>query len=335
MKYLFLFILLSAIGFNSAAQFAPSAGQIGTTAIHKDSSIFVAWATGCTIIRGYQDISNTGLGYASAGDSSMALGVAGSNGVVSLGDGGYAIITIDNPIKNGISWDFAVFENSFSDTYLELSFVEVSSDGINFFRFPATSNTQDTVQVGSFDTLDATQINNFAGKYRGLYGTPFDLQELVGQSGLDVNNITHVKIVDVVGSLQNAYASYDQNNNKINDPWSTPFASSGFDLDALGVINQVVAGIEEDFAVSSKLTVFPNPIKNRATIQYYLDKKSDANISIVDVTGKNVYLLQQENNKPGWQQITITDLCIKNGIYFLKIETTNGMVVQKIIIANE
>lgn len=34
------------------AQFAPATGFDGTTAIHADSSAFVAWATGCTVERG-------------------------------------------------------------------------------------------------------------------------------------------------------------------------------------------------------------------------------------------------------------------------------------------
>jgi hypothetical protein len=333
MRYFVLFILIHLIGFSSFAQFAPPVGQIGTTAIHADSSIFVAWAQGCTVIRGYQDISNTVLGYATVGDSSMALGIAGSNGVVSLGDGGSAIVTFANPIKNGAGDDFAVFENSFNDTFLELAFVEVSSDGIHFYRFQATSNTQDTVQLWNLAVMDATKINNLAGKYRALYGTPFDLQELAGQSGLDVNNITHVKIIDVVGSIQNMYATYDKNNHKINDPWPTSFASSGFDLDAVGVINQVTTAINEFNLSALKLSVFPNPLQDRAIIQYYLDKNSDVNITITDVAGEFVYTNQKNNQLQGLQSVTIANFNLNSGIYLLKVETNNAIAVQKLIIS--
>ena len=137
----------------AVAQFAPSVGQMGTTAIHADSSIFIDWASGCTIIRGNQDISSPSLGITTVGDNSCAIGKAGQNGVVSLGDGGEAILTFNSPIINGIGFDFAVFENSFSDLFLELAFVEVSSDGINFFGFPATSLTQDTLQIDGYGFL--------------------------------------------------------------------------------------------------------------------------------------------------------------------------------------
>ncbi|MCK9205029.1 MAG: T9SS type A sorting domain-containing protein [Bacteroidales bacterium] len=334
MRKIILFLILGNCATVANAQFAPPAGQPGSTAIYKDSSFIVSWASGCTIIRGYQDISNPSLGYASYGDSTMALGKAGENGLVSLGDGGSAILTFTNPIKNGSGWDFAVFENSFSDTFLELAFVEVSSDGINYFRFPATSNTQDTSQVDGFGIVDATKINNLAGKYRALYGTPFDLQELTGQSGLDVNNITHIKIIDVVGCIQNAYACYDQYGHKINDPWNTPFASSGFDLDAVGVINQVT-GINELFAAKAKLSVFPNPVKDKAVIQFFLDKSSDVIIEIIDITGKSVYMEKKSNYIQGWQTVEISGINANNGLYFLKLETQNGIAVQKIIISNE
>ncbi len=326
--------------FNSAydvpATFAPPAGQVGSTAIQADSSVFVSWANGSTVTRGYQDISNTSLGYATVGEDSMALGKAGSNGVISLGDGGSAILTFIHPIKNGTGPDFAVFENSFSDTFLELAFVEVSSDGTNYYRFPATSYSYNSVQVGLAGSVDATKINNLAGKYRALYGTPFDLQELASQSGLNVDSITHIKIIDVVGSIQNAYATRDQYGNKINDPWSTPFASSGFDLDAVGVINQrtdVTTAINELSSVSIKLNVFPNPLQDRAIVQYYLNINSNVLISITDITGNTVYQNQKNNQSQGWQSITISDLNLNNGIYFLKVESNNGNEVQKIIIS--
>ncbi|MEO8761868.1 MAG: T9SS C-terminal target domain-containing protein, partial [Bacteroidia bacterium] len=131
MRFLFLACFISHI---AIAQFAPPKGQAGSTAMYKDSIAFVAWATTCKITRGLQDISNTSSGYTTVGDSLSPIGIADGN-VISLGDGGVVICTFQNEIYNGAGYDFAVFENSFDGNYLELAFVEVSSDGINFFRF--------------------------------------------------------------------------------------------------------------------------------------------------------------------------------------------------------
>jgi hypothetical protein len=195
-----LSVFICFISHVAFAQFAPPEGQAGSTAMYKDSTAFTAWTTSCTVVRGLQNISNSTLGYATVGDSTSPLNIADGN-VVSLGDGGYAVCSFQNPIYNGPGYDFAVFENSFDGNYLEFGFVEVSSDGVNFFRFPATSNTQDTLQTGGFGDSDATKVNNLAGKYKAQYGTPFNLDDLQGISGLDINHITRVKIIDVVGSI--------------------------------------------------------------------------------------------------------------------------------------
>jgi hypothetical protein len=320
--YKLSFFLALIISNNLLAQFAGPVGTIGTTAIFKDSSIFVAWANECNVTRGFQDISNTSLGFASVGNSSMALGQAGANGVVSLGDGGSAILTFQNPISNGTGFDFAIFENSFNDVFLELAFVEVSSDGVNYIRFPATSNAQTTTQIGPFDnTGDATKLNNLAGKYRAQYGTPFDLQELTGNPLLNINAITHIKIIDVVGSINPLYATYDINNNPINDPFPTAFASSGFDLDAVGVIHQQTTLVNEQPISAFNFQVFPNPVAHNQQLNIQCEEKINA-IFIYNCQGEIFYQ---------GRETTPLNIQLKQGVYLLKIETDKGTVIKKII----
>lgn len=322
-----LIIFLCLFTFNYIAQFAPAAGQSGTSAIYKDSSIIVSWATSCKLARGWQDISNTNMGRTSVGDSSSAIGHADGINVVSLGDGGSAILSFQVPIKDGSGPDFCVFENSFNNGFLELAFVEVSSDGINFFRFPATSNTPTLTQIGPFDTNgDARKLNNLAGKYVANYGTPFDLQELQGIFGLNVNNITHVKIIDVVGNISSPYATYDQNNNAVNDPWPTAFASGGFDLDAVGVINQQPVGIKENFSDLNFLQIWPTPFTDKIFINSGNEQIS--NLLIVNQTGKIIL-----NIAPSGFLININTNNFLPGIYYLiaEITGTNKRVTKKII----
>lgn len=232
-----------AVNVAHAGIYAPAAGNAGSTAIAKDDARFVEWASGAELVRGPVDISATTPTLASYGTVDDALG--NNSGLVSLGDGGMITLTFDNAIQNGDGFDFAIFENGFSDTFLELGFVEVSSDGSNFFRFDAVSQTQTDTQIGGFGAVDCTDLYNFAGKYRANYGTPFDLSELDGTVGLDVNNIGYVRIIDVVGSIDDAYCSYDSQGNKVNDPYKTGFPSGGFDLDAVGVLNVIAVAVPE------------------------------------------------------------------------------------------
>ncbi len=304
-------------------QYAPQVGLPGSTAISATSGQFVAWATQCTVQRGLKNIALPDSGYASLGDSSLALGPADDN-VVSLGDSGVATLTFAYPIIDGPGADFAVFENGFADGtntalgFLELGFVEVSSDGINYFRFPATSLTQDTEQIGNGDYLDASNLNNLAGKYLAMYGTPFDLQELSGTPGLDINNVTHVRIVDVVGSI-GAHASHDSAGRVINDPYPTPFASCGFDLDAVGVINESAAASVVSISDNVSIKTYPNPSIDRVFISVDGRLQAGLNAHLSTLTGSALQDVVLSQN--------VSSMDIRQypaGMYYLTISDANG-----------
>ena len=163
-------------------------------------------------------------------------GLGATNGVVSLGDGGSIVLTFPVPIPDGAGPDFAVYENAFADTFLEVAFVDVSSDGTNFFRFP--THCLETNWIDTYCATNATDpaaYGGLAGKHVQGVGTPFDLRLLAGTPGLDVNRITHVRIVDVKGDGTNP----DSYGNPIYDPMPT-YGSGGFDLDAVGMLNPLI-----------------------------------------------------------------------------------------------
>ncbi len=260
MKHLLAFVALTLAGpaaeaGTSPGPYPPAAGQPGSDAIAASDPRFKGWATSVVnLTRGWDDVADP-FAAVTYGGSSSALGpadllnpqsqpgwgTAGPFPVVSLGDGGSITLAFATPIADGAGPDLAVFENGLNDAFLELAFVEVSSDGIHFFRFPAISCTQVDTQVSSEGALNPRNLKNLAGKYRGTFGTPFDLGELASVSPLlNVNAVTRVRIVDVVGTLQNGFASLDSTGRKINDPYPTPYETGGFDLDAVGVLNQAV-----------------------------------------------------------------------------------------------
>ncbi|WP_051313013.1 DUF4465 domain-containing protein [Sporocytophaga myxococcoides] len=312
-------------------QFSGKPGSAGNTAIHKDSELFKIWASGGVISRGFQDISNHDLGKASTGELTGAYGRAGT-GLVSLGDSGYATLTFDMPIINGVGPDFAVFEYSFAQEFKELAFVEVSSDGEHFFRFPATSYTDPVThqidQAGTNAYLRENLLNNLAGKYNGEYGTPFDLDELKDLDGLDIYAVTYVRVVDVVGSINPFYASKDAEGRNVNDPWPTPFASSGFDLDAVGVINTgVPAGISN--AEENRINVYPNPSQKNQFINVTLNVSVDQeyDVQVYDFAGQLV-----KSQKSDSQKFTISTEGFTAGIYVVKVIEEGEVITRKFVV---
>lgn len=307
------------LGQTVKAQFDPAAGSLGSKAIHQDSSAIVDWATQCSITRGPMDFSDNTLGDASIGREKEAFGKA-DDFVVSLGDGGNAIITIDGSLYNGVGPDFAVFENAFDDNFLELAFVEVSSDGQNYVRFPAVSLTQTKTQIGGFDYLEPTDLNNFAGKYRKEYGVPFDLEELKDSSDVDIDKITHIKIVDVVGSIDTTRMhSKDSKGNVVNDPWPTPYESSGFDLDAVGFIHMRGNSIHEAENTGAFAYVAQQSI-------YTSGNLSTGTLSIFSLNGS---LLA---NEPIEADQAFKSAPLLPGVYLVRFSGENFQTSQKVVV---
>lgn len=307
------------------AQFAPAQDKPGTTAMHADSSAFVAWATGVEVERGPMNIADPSAGMASFGpDLTVALGrPGGTMDVVSLGDGGTATLTFASPIYNGPGPDFAVFENGFANAVnpetwaLELGFVEVSSDGENFFRFPAVTYVQTEEQLGNAGSINPAQLHNFASKYGAFYGTPFDLDEVEDNALLDKNKITHVRIVDVVGNIDPEYATHDSQGHIVNDPWPTPFASSGFDLDAVGVIHDLAHfDVPENELMA--IALYPNPVSDRLTVEV-------EGLQIVEVYN----LMGQCIMSTATPVIDFSEL--NQGVYFVRVKADGKTVTKRVV----
>ena len=223
----------TAVGIPDAgiAGFVGPAGE-GITANMDNSNyvnpVFVGWATG---VADYQP-SPTRLG-ARWQNTAQTLGpVTGDVGhIASLGDlsaadlaayrtdpvnapvkPGSITLSFDLPIFNGSGADFAVFENAFASDYdipatggviggmfAELAYVEVSTDGFTFARFPSIYlNTAENLNLQfnadgnptnyAYGTQDPAYMFNIAGKqgngYGISWGTPFDLTTLVDYSAI-------------------------------------------------------------------------------------------------------------------------------------------------------
>lgn len=297
-------------------------GSEGCQAIFCQDPAILGWATNCQITRGLQDITTEGL-WASYGTESDAVGASTTSTtehVVSLGDNGVAILTFDQPIQNGEGYDFAVFENALNDTFLELAFVEVSSDGINYVRFPAVSNTQIEEQITNAGSVNACDLHNLAGKYRVGWGVPFDLEELADSAQIDINNITHVKVIDVIGTIDPEYASRDSRNHIINDPYPTNFASCGFDLSGVCILNGWTPGQASVAEYESQsIGVYPNPCISTLTVE------SVANELVQLFNAQGALVMSQKANG---EQTTLNVNSLPNGIYFVQCGGKSAKVMK-------
>lgn len=281
-------------GMDDSFPFAPAAGQAGSKAIARTDPGIVGWATGYTQ-----------LSYGAAVDDiwktpEKALGPASGTvfDILSLGRGGSVTLTFSQAITNGAGPDFAVFENSVSDTFLELAWVEVSTDGVHFVRFPNFSFTLNP--VGGFGNVDPTYVHGYGCKYRVGYGTPFDLSELAAAyaailagtdhfsavyeqaflsnyAHLDLNAIHYVRLIDIAGD---GFA-LDAEGAPIYDPYPTT-GSAGFDLEAVGVLHQLVP---TGLAQTIDFPAFPHQVLSDGGLALAASATSGLAVSYVVVEG--------------------------------------------------
>jgi len=231
------------------------AGPYDNVGVSKDDPAITHWAA--TVI----DYRPAPAVAASFVNQANALGPA--NGlVVSLGDlnaqqlsenmlPGSITLALGAPIMNGPTWDLLVFENAGAlfpppFVFAELAYVEASTNGVDFVRFPSVSlnvepgqgvpgDTEINATFGrAFAGINATNVNNLAGIHPSNLGTPFNLDDLTTaplvQSGIvDLNDIRFIRLVDIPGNG----AFLDSQGRPILDAWVTS-GSGGLDLDAVG-----------------------------------------------------------------------------------------------------
>jgi hypothetical protein len=200
-----------------------------------------------------------GAGAGSYNDPGKALGApkgaggsSGSVDVVSLGAGGSLTLGFDAPLMDGPGADFMVFENPFFmghglDCFAEVFFVEVSSDGQNFARFPASyvgpqsSGPFSVAPIGSWSGLGgATPVYAHGVLYPGIDprdaaragGDAFDLSDLredplVKAGKVLLYRITQIRFVDIIDGTQR-----DVQNRLIRDP-----SHGSADIDGVAVLH--------------------------------------------------------------------------------------------------
>ncbi|MFZ4634889.1 MAG: T9SS type A sorting domain-containing protein, partial [Saprospiraceae bacterium] len=80
------------------------------------------------------------------------------------------------------------------------------------------------------------------------------------------------------------------------------------------------------------VVVFPNPATNLAYADVYLRDQADLRLSVVDALGRMVYQQQTGLLPTGDYRFEMPMQNQAKGIYFVKVETANGMVVKRLII---
>jgi plastocyanin len=176
-------------------------------------------------------------------------------------------------------------------------------------------------------------------------GTTFTPAEITIQPGDEV--------VFNLGSMHNAievsFDTYSSNGNTSNGGFSVPFGGGTVSFPTAGTYYYVcephaefgmkgIIHVETISKVNSttadtRLTVFPNPASEYFSVNYLLQNKGKVEIMLVDIAGNDVLnILNDVQNEGNHSLINNLNSDVAAGIYFVRINTDEGVLTKKLII---
>ncbi len=109
------------------------------------------------------------------------------------------------------------------------------------------------------------------------------------------------------------------------------FSTGGIDT-TTQTIKILATGVADINNISS-LVMYPNPAQNELNIEFVLDKKAPVSVQIIDISGRIVKEVMNENLSTGNNNININLNEVKNGFYFVRMSSMNGTKVSRLMIA--
>ncbi|MBL0330585.1 MAG: T9SS type A sorting domain-containing protein [Bacteroidetes bacterium] len=91
-------------------------------------------------------------------------------------------------------------------------------------------------------------------------------------------------------------------------------------------------GIEEAVNSIQNTQLFPNPSNQNSTLIFTLRESSQVMVSLLDITGKKVMEIANEDMQKGNQKININTSKLSAGIYICKIQSNTGKRLIKLVV---
>ncbi len=80
------------------------------------------------------------------------------------------------------------------------------------------------------------------------------------------------------------------------------------------------------------LKCYPNPVRNTAIIKYYLSKAEDVELSVFDLSGRKIRILQSSRKPQGVNTYRLNTSSLASGIYFIQLKAGNINEVNRILV---
>jgi hypothetical protein len=113
----------------------------------------------------------------------------------------------------------------------------------------------------------------------------------------------------------------------------------GWNIDDIQIyaIEDITTETNEYTSTDSELKCYPNPFSETTSIEYTLTGKSNVSVNIIDLQGRIVKQLVQQDKPAGhytinWDARNDNGLIVSNGVYFVRVETNNKVFALKVLV---
>jgi hypothetical protein len=80
------------------------------------------------------------------------------------------------------------------------------------------------------------------------------------------------------------------------------------------------------------LSVYPNPVGNEAQIYYTSNKNAQIKISLYNIMGQSVQVIEDAYKIAGSYQVILTTSNLRPGVYYIEMQSEFGIKMQKVMI---
>ena len=97
-------------------------------------------------------------------------------------------------------------------------------------------------------------------------------------------------------------------------------------------IDGISTGIVNSKVSNSNLKIYPNPITNESVIYFQTQTSEKVNLSIYDIQGRKICTLIDEKLNTGKHTVPVSNSFPASGVYFCKLQTTEGVSTKKLVV---
>ncbi|MCD4773249.1 MAG: T9SS type A sorting domain-containing protein [Bacteroidales bacterium] len=173
------------------------------------------------------------------------------------------------------------------------------------------------------DILNLVDINNcWIGGRGGIYYST-DFFETWEQFTLPPNNQQNFIYSLSINGISNGWAAAYNYTTEKGEIWKLEGTNNWIQLN--------IVGINETIKKTTELNCYPNPSNNITTITFELKNQSEIGLSVFNINGQELLQIFKGEKGKGTHNFDLDCSSFSTGIYFIKLQTENGITTKKIV----